>query len=84
MTHILNCKNMDQNANGESRQHVFKSHHHSKEQIHKNSTRSFESKKVSECLAENPSTSMHFATCVQRSCAVCGILEHRFVISTVN
>jgi len=52
------------------------SHHNNKEQIHKNSTRSFESLKGSEYLTENPSTSMHFATCVQRQCDVCGILEH--------
>jgi hypothetical protein len=43
MTHILNCKSKDQNANSENRQHLFMSHHNSKEEIHKNSARSFES-----------------------------------------
>jgi hypothetical protein len=57
MTHTLNCKNKDQNANSKNRQHVFMFHHNSKEQIHKNSTRSFQSQKGSECLTENPSTS---------------------------
>ena len=76
MTHIVNCKTHIRMPTAKTDNICLCLITTAKNKFIKTAQGPLKSQKGSECLAENPSNSTHFETCVQRSCVVCGVLEY--------